>query len=267
MKRLWPLAAGSILLGGCAPALREPPSVVELAGETRHAAGDVDRLLTEARQLYEELSLESVRQASSSWLAAAAADPARIEGLYGNARANVWLAGHEPVAADREAAALTAVQSAQLCTRKAPEAPVCSFWLALALGVQARERRSTAHDALPRMVELLEQVVVERPTLEHAGPHRVLALVLLRAPGWPTGPGDPDLGLEHARQAVAREPGYPPNQLCLAEALAAVGEGLASRQALERGAVLAEEWLDAADRQAREWLEEIAAARSGGWAN
>ena len=67
--RLWSLAAGSILLGGCAPALREPPTVVDLAGETHYAAGQVDRLLTEARQLFEERSLESVRRASSRWLA------------------------------------------------------------------------------------------------------------------------------------------------------------------------------------------------------
>ena len=264
--RLWPLAAWSILLGGCAPALREPPTVVELAGETRYAAGEVDRLLNDARQLYEELSLDSVRQASSTWLAAAAADPSRVQGLSGSARANVWLAGHEPAAVDREAAALTAVQSAQLCAQRAPGSPACDYWLALALGVQARERRSTAHDALPRIVELLERVVAERPDLEHAGPHRVLSLVLVRAPGWPTGPGDPDLGLEHAREAVAREPGYPPNPLCLAEALAAVGEREASRRALERGAVLAREWLDSGDRRAGEWLEEIEAARSRGWA-
>ena len=82
---------------------------------------------------------------------------------------------------DREAAALTAVQSSQLCAERSPGAAVCDYWLALALGVQARERRSTAHDALPRMVELLERVVAERPDLEHAGPHRVLAARLGRA--------------------------------------------------------------------------------------
>ncbi len=79
--RLWPLAAWSILFGGsaCVPALREPPTVAELAGEARHTAGEVDRLLAEARELYEELSVESVQRASSTWLAAAAADPERIQ--------------------------------------------------------------------------------------------------------------------------------------------------------------------------------------------
>ena len=128
MRRVWPLVAWSILLDGCAPALREPPTVAALAGEIRSTAGEVDRLLGEALKLYEELTLESVRRASGTWLAAAAADPSRITGLHGSVRANVWLAGHEPVAADRDAAALTAVQSAQLCAQRAPGSPTCDYW-------------------------------------------------------------------------------------------------------------------------------------------
>ena len=31
------------------------------------------------------------------------------------------------------------------------------------------------------------------PTIEDGGPDRALALTYLRAPGWPTGPGAPDL--------------------------------------------------------------------------
>ncbi len=266
MKRLLVLAAVSVLLGGCARALREPPTLTELAGESRHALADVDRLLTEARELFAERALDSVRRSHELWLEAAAADPSRIEGLIGGTRAGVWLAGHEPQGADREAAARTAVESAQLCGRNAPDDPECVYWLALALGVQARERRSTAHDALPRMVELLERVIAERPELEHAGAHRVLALVLLRAPGWPAGPGDPDRALENARAAVALEPDFPPNQICLAEALAAVGERHPSQRALERAELRARDWLSSGDPQAGEWLEEIEAARSAGWA-
>ncbi len=56
--RVWPLAGLSFLLGACAPALREPPTVGELAGEAQNTAGEVDRLLTEARRLYEELTLD-----------------------------------------------------------------------------------------------------------------------------------------------------------------------------------------------------------------
>ncbi len=101
----------------------------------------------------------------------------------------------------------------------------CDYRLALALGQQARERPATAADALPRITALLAQVVAAAPELDEAGGQRVLALVLLRAPGWPVGPGDPEQGLAQAREAVRLSPAYPPNLLALAEALAATAAG------------------------------------------
>jgi len=245
---------------GCAPALREPPSATELAGRPRHDRHQVDTLLGRAEAHYASWTLDSVRQASRTWLEAAAADPSRIEGWVGAARAAIWLAGHETDAPAREEAAESAVHSAQLCGEAATEEPLCAYWLAVALGVQARERRATALDALPRIVELLNRAGDGRPRLDHAGPDRVLALVLVRAPGWPTGPGDPDLGLTHARRAVELEPDYLPNQLCLAEALAAVGEKDESRRLLEHTTPLVQRRAASGDPQASEWLEEIHAA-------
>ena len=57
-----------------------------------------------------------------------------------------------------------------------------------------------------RMVKLLREAIAADPRLDHAGPHRVLALVLLRAPGWPVGPGDPEGALGEARAAAALFP-------------------------------------------------------------
>jgi tetratricopeptide (TPR) repeat protein len=247
-------------------ALHEPPSVGELAGSTAHGPAAVDGLLAAADRAYARWTLGSVREAQSMWLEAAAADPSSIAAWIGASRAGVWLSGHEPEPTAREAAAVSAVQSAQLCGEASPGEGACDYWLAVALGVQARERRATALDALPRMVALLEQVAVEQPKLEHAGPHRVLALVLVRAPGWPAGPGDADGGLEHARRAAALAPEFPPNQLCLAEALAAVDEREESRKALNRALKLVREWQDRGEPEADEWLAEIDAATTGGWA-
>jgi len=247
---------------GCAPALREPPSATELAGRPRHGRDQVDVLLQTAETRYANWTRESVREASAIWLEAAAADPSRIEGWVGATRAAVWLAGHETDASAREEAAESAVHSAQLCGETAKDDPLCAYWLAVALGVQARERRATALDALPRIVELLKRAGDGRPRLDHAGPDRVLALVLVRAPGWPTGPGDPDLALTHARRAAELEPDYLPNQLCLAEALAAVGERKQSRRLLERTTSLVRRRAESGDPQAAEWLEEI---RSATW--
>jgi hypothetical protein len=106
------------------------------------------------------------------------------------------------------------------------------------------------------MVEALERAIAKDPSYEHAGPHRVLALVLIRAPGWPLGPGDADSGLEHARAAVGLAPDYAPNVLALAEALADVRERAGAKDAYEKAKALAEAAKAAGDPDAAEWVAE-----------
>jgi hypothetical protein len=183
-------------------------------------------------------------------------DDERNEGLIGATRAQIWIANHDPDAENRTQAAVSAVHAGQWCQRVRPEDAACDFWLAGALGVQARERRSTGKDALSRIVTLLESAAATDPELEHAGPHRVLALVLLRAPGWPVGPGDAERGLQHARLAVDLRPDYPPNQLCLGEALRENGDTGGSLEAYRRAEQLARPLVDAGRVEAEEWLEE-----------
>ena len=103
---------------------------------------------------------------------------------------------HAATADARAAEVDKAVDAGQRCQQVAPATPACDYALALALGVQAREHPSTANKGLPLMVELLQRATASDPRQDHAGPPRVLALVLLRAPGWPLGPGDPEAGLK-----------------------------------------------------------------------
>jgi hypothetical protein len=235
-----PLAA---FLAGCAPALREPPPLPEI-GSPRDPAvrtdppEGVDGFLAQAASAFAERDTASVRRASDLWLRAAAADPARTEGLLGAAQANVWLSDHEPAPAARREAAERAVYAAQWCGRIAPADPACAYWLGAGLGVAARERPSTGLSALPKIEESFLRASREAPDLDDAGPFRALALLYLRAPGWPTGPGDPDRGLEMARQAVSRRPDYPPNQLALAEALAKTDAPSEAIEACRRAAAL-----------------------------
>ena len=249
---------------GCARALREPPALADLGGGgAPPRPGMVEPLLQRANLLYASRVPAEVREAGQLWLEAARADATRVEGLIGAARANVWLVDHEPDSAARHAAATRAVQAAQWCEKIAPASAACAYWLGAALGMQARERRSTALDALPRIEEAFKRAASGDPAQEEGGPDRALALLYLRAPGWPSGPGDPDLGLEHARKAVELRPDYPPNLLALAEGLDATGDEAGAREARQRALDAARRLQAAGDRDAPEWIREAEGADAG----
>lgn len=227
-------AALLLLLAGCAPALREPAPLPRIPGAPEDPLGEAERAWA-ARP-----DRASVERALTLFLQAAEGDTTGTAGLEGAARSASWLVEREPAAARRDALVSTALQAAQWCRKRDGSAPACAYRLAIALGLQARERPSTAADGLPAMIALLREAAAADPALDHGGPQRVLALVLLRAPGWPAGPGDADLGLVQARAAAALDSSYPPNLLALAEALEKTGaeeEGKALRaRALEEAA-------------------------------
>ncbi|HKB08245.1 MAG TPA: hypothetical protein VKF61_08215, partial [Candidatus Polarisedimenticolia bacterium] len=212
----------------CASALKEPRPLGDLAGAPPGEAapvrpGEAATLVSNAAALFAERDVEKAKQASQMFLRAAAAENAPIDALLGAVQAQIWLIEHEPEARAREEGARTAVEAAQWCGREAPLDPRCDYWLGAALGVQAREKPSTALSALPKIEALFRRAAEAQPTIDEGGPDRALALLYLRAPGWPSGPGDPDLGLRHARTAAQLRPDFPPNHLALGEALSTGG--------------------------------------------
>jgi tetratricopeptide (TPR) repeat protein len=257
-----PLVAATLVVA-CAAALHEPPPVSQMGGRTgvETAApatpADVDRLLAEARVHFARRpdGIE-VQAARSAYLVAAQADDTRVEGLLGLARVSSYWIEHEPDAAERDRLVAVAMEASQWCERRAPGNAQCRYALALALGQQARERPSTSHDGLDRMVKALQAVAAVEPGLDDGGPERVLALVYLRAPGWPLGPGDPEAGFVAAQKAVALAPDHPPNTLALAEALARNGRRDESRAAYAKALALARLRSEAGDPDAPEWLAE-----------
>jgi len=249
------------LAPGCVAALREPRPIAELAGGAPPAdRAEAAELLSQAEALFAERDVEKAGTAARLYLRAATADDAPIEALLGAVRADVWLTDHESDPEARGRAAAAAVEAAQWCARRRPAEPACDYWLGAALGVQARERPATGLSALPEIERAFQTALRTNPGLDEAGPDRALALLYLRAPGWPTGPGNADAGLEHARAAVALRPGHPPNLLALAEALRGTGDSDGSRLAYRRALDLARERAERGDRDAPEWVAE---ARKG----
>ena len=61
--------------------------------------------------------------------------------------------------------------------------------------MEARAHPTQALGLLKSMLQNLDAAAATDPNYDKAGPSRVRALVLIRAPGWPLGPGDTDAGL------------------------------------------------------------------------
>ncbi|NOZ94800.1 MAG: hypothetical protein GXP47_08700 [Acidobacteria bacterium] len=256
------LAAACVALSlwgvGCAPALHEHPKLASGVQAGSGRAVTREALLEEARHAWASRpDVAAVLRARQLFLEAAQRGSEGIEGLLGAAGATAWLVEHLEDPEERGRLAGEGVGLGQLCLQRAPGDPRCRYRLALALGQQARERPSTGLDGVRRMVKLLRGLTKEAPALDHGGPERVLALVLLRAPGWPAGPGDPEEGLEQARRAVALAPEDARNRMVLAEALLADGQKRAARKALERARELARKAAASGDPDAPARLREI----------
>jgi hypothetical protein len=247
-------AALALAVAACAPALRAPAPAPAAGQPSGRSADD---LLRAARTEWgRRPDPEALRRAEALFLAAADADPTAAEPLFGAIQVRIRRIDLEPDAGARAALAASAVDAGQWCEARAPGNALCDYALALALGVQARERHATAARGLPRMVERLRRAARKDPSIDQAGPERVLALVLVRAPAWPLGPGDPEGALDPARAAAARFPDHPPNRLALAEALAATGEAAAAAAEAGRALALARARVEAGDPDAAGWVRE-----------
>jgi hypothetical protein len=260
VARAWLSGLAVVAITACAPALHEPPPVSVLAPGTS-GAGSVDELVRAAEAAWSRRAADpkSAEEAQALYLDAAAADEHRVDGLLGAMRATAFRIERERDAPSRARLAEQAVQLGQWCQRRAPDEPACDYRLAIALGQQAREHRQSAKDAMNRMVALLRKAIAKAPDLDSAGPHRVLALLLLRAPAWPVGPGDPEAALEEARAAAGLFPDAADNQLALGEALAKNGSPEAAYAAYERARRLADVAAQAGDPDAAQWRSEASA--------
>lgn len=154
----------------------------------------------------------------------------------------------------RDQLAADALQNAQACLERAPQAAACLYYDGIALGLKARAHPLLANEALKSMLETLGGAEAADPAYDQAGPARVKALVLIKAPAWPLGPGDLQAGLAAARRAVALRPDYPPNVLALAEALAKTGDTHGAQESYRRAHDLIQALPPSRDRD--DWLHE-----------
>ena len=154
----------------------------------------------------------------------------------------------------RDQLAADALENAQACLERAPQAAACLYYDGVALGLKARAHPLQANEALKSMLDALSGAEAADPAYDQAGPARVKALVLIKAPAWPLGPGDAEAGLAAARRAVALRPDYPPNVLALAEALTKTGDAHGAQESYRRARDLIQALPSSQDRD--DWLHE-----------
>ena len=185
---------------------------------------------------------------------APSAEPASTALLAAAIHADSERSDHESDSKVRGELAAEASRDAQACLAREPQAVACLYGSAVALGLEARSHPAHAGEYLNNMLDTLARAESADPNYDEAGPARVRALVLIRAPGWPLGPGDAEAGLAAARRAVMLRPLYPPNLLALAEALAKTGDGNGARENYGRAHEAALALPAGADRD--EWLHQ-----------
>ncbi len=132
------------------------------------------------------------------------------------------------------------------------------YYLAVNLGITVEKHPLAAVKSLDRIVANLEKAVALSPAIHNAGPYRVLGMVYLKAPPWPTGIGDGDKALELLAEAVRRSPAYPLNRIFYARALWEVEGENAEREVaanLEEALQLmdGERWRPVRER----WLDDV----------
>ena len=161
---------------------------------------------------------------------------------------------HEPDSKARADLANEANSNADACLALDPGAAACQYGKAVATGLEARVHPARAGGLLGSMLQNLGKAEASDPNYDEAGPARVRALVLIRAPSWPLGPGDTDAGLVAARRAVALQPDYPPNILALAEALSKSGDETGARENYTHARDLAQSLPSGPERD--DWLHD-----------
>lgn len=128
------------------------------------------------------------------------------------------------------------------------------YYLAIALGLEASTKSVGAFDLLPKMQEQAKLAIAADGKIDHAGPHRLMAALLIMAPPWPASVGDVDEGLQEAKKAVELAGDYPPNRLYLGEALMKNDQRDAARTELQ--AVLKSPPPPAEEIKHKRWVNE-----------
>ncbi|MDD2768186.1 MAG: hypothetical protein PHT19_05605 [Methylococcus sp.] len=93
------------------------------------------------------------------------------------------------------------------------------YYLAANLGLAVRDDMTQAMANLHRLEDEFKLAAKLSPDYDAGGPLRLLGMLYLKAPPWPSGIGDGDKALDLLKQAVDKHPTHPLNHLFYAQAM------------------------------------------------
>ena len=236
------LLAAMLLLPGCGILwwLEPEPSPAEAAAKkTRDLPDDLNDLLSVADQSHEASTRKGAYIALAALTKARAVAPDDPEVVWREARSLFWLAQYGE---DKQRLPLgrDAVRHAERMIELRPDRVEGHYFRAGSLGLVLQHDPSAGLKRLPEVVASLERAIEINGRFYRAAPHLALGAILLKAPPFPTGPGDLDAALENLEQAVKLAPRWPENWLWLADAKLADGDLAGAKQDAKRAQVLLE---------------------------
>jgi tetratricopeptide (TPR) repeat protein len=96
--------------------------------------------------------------------------------------------------------------------------PEACYYFALNQGLLVQKKGLSALSKLQEIFDALK-ISQKVEAIDYGGPRRVLGMLYLKAPAWPSGIGDLDKALELLEQSIKQCPYYPQNFIFYAEAL------------------------------------------------
>lgn len=183
------------------------------------------------------------------------------------ARLALHLAERQPPGPDREALAAEGVKLAERALKAGGQGDAeVHYYLAANLGLAINDHPVQAAENIHRLEDELTTATRLAKQVDQGGPLRLLGMLYLKAPPWPTGVGDGDKALQLLREAVMSYPAHPLNHLFYAEALFEVDEKRNEAQAeIAKGQRLLKEgpWGYNKDVWQKEFAEMVQEIRGG----
>ena len=136
--------------------------------------------------------------------------------LWEAARTAVWLSNYGPED-KQEDYARDGITWANTAVKIKPDGEEGLFYDGALAGKIAELDMAYGIDGLETIQKRMRQLIEMKSTYIYGGPDRVLAIVLMRSPGSPIGPGDWDEAEKHMTRALEIDPNWPENQLYMAE--------------------------------------------------